>query len=92
MYLRVTPGQNDPAKADEMIRLVPEISAAIRQLPGCQGVQVAVDRATGRSVAVSTFDTREHAAFSRETIGEPLRRLVAAGWQGEEPQIYEVVE
>lgn len=92
MYVRITRGQNDPAKVDETIDLVPDISDAIRSLPGCQGVQIAIDRTTGKSVSISTFDTQTHAQFSRETLGEPLARLVATGWQPEPPEFYEVVE
>jgi hypothetical protein len=92
MYVRVTRGQGDPARVEETIRLVPDVSAALRQLPGCRGVQVGVDRATGKSVAVSTFDTLQQARFARESLGDPIARLVAAGWQGEAPEIYEVVE
>ncbi|MBA2276764.1 MAG: hypothetical protein H0W06_03290 [Chloroflexia bacterium] len=92
MYVRITRGQGDPARIEETIRLVPDVSAALRELPGCQSVQVGVDRATGKSVAVSTFDTLEHAQFARERLGEPITRLVAAGWQGEAPEIYEIVE
>ena len=91
MYVRITRGQGDPARIEETIRLVPDVSAALRQLPGCQGVQVAVDRATGTSVAVSTFDTAEHARFDRATLGEAIARLEAAGWRGEAPEVYEVV-
>jgi len=92
MYVRITRGQGDPARIEETIRLVPDVSAALRELPGCQSVQVGVERATGKSVAVSTFDTLEHAQFARERLGEPITRLVAAGWQGEAPDFYEVVE
>ena len=92
MYVRVTRGHGDPGKLDETLRLVPDVGAAIRQLPGCQGVQVGFDRVSGRTVAVSTFDTLEQAQFTRESLGEPLARLAAAGWQGEAPEIYEVVE
>ena len=92
MYVRTTQGHTDPAKYDEVSRLVPDVRAAIQQLPGCQGVQGGVDRATGDTVSVSTFDTLEHAQFSRDSIGEPLSRLVAAGWQGDTPQIYERID
>lgn len=92
MYIRVTRGQSDPANIDETIALVADISAAIRGLPGCQGVQIAVDRLTGKSVAISTYDTLEHALFSRDTLGVPLARLLATGWQPEPPEIYEIVE
>jgi len=89
MYHRVSHGRSDPAKYDELVGLVPAVRAAIRQLPGCQDVRAGVDRATGRTVSVSTFDTLEHAQFARESLGEPLARLAAAGWHGEAPEIYE---
>lgn len=88
----MTRGQGDPARIDETTRLVPAISAALRKLPGCQGVQVGVDRATGKSVAVSTFDTLAHAQFPRESLGEALADLQAAGWRPEAPEIYEGIE
>ena len=92
MYVRVTHGRTDPAKYDEVTRLVPAVRAAIQQLPGCQGMQGGIDRATGDTVSVSTFDTLEHAKFTRESLGEPLARLLAAGWQGDTPQIYERID
>jgi hypothetical protein len=91
MYLRVSHGRWDPAKHDELTRLVPEVRAAIQRLPGCQDVRSGVERSTGRTVSVSSFDTLEHAQFSRDSLGEPLARLQAAGWQGEAPEIYETL-
>jgi hypothetical protein len=61
VYLRVSRGRWDPAKHDELVRLVPETLVAIRRLPGCQDVRTGVERSTGRTVTVSTFDTPEHA-------------------------------
>lgn len=92
MYVRTTHGHTDPAKYDEVSRLVPDVRAAIQQLPGCQDVQVGIDRATGDTVSVSTFDTLEHAQFNRDSIAEPLSRLRAAGWQGDDPHIYECID
>jgi quinol monooxygenase YgiN len=92
MYLRVTRGHLDPAKSDEAARLVPAIIAAIRQRPGCHGVQVGVDRATGKSIAVSTYETQEQAQYSRELLSEALAPLVALGWQGDAPEIYEQMQ
>ena len=89
MYLRVTRGRVDPAKSDEAIRLVPAIQAAIQQLPGCQQVQTGVDRATGKSIAISSFDTLEQAQFSRERLSDAIAPLLALGWQGDAPEIYE---
>ncbi len=92
MYVRTTHGHTDPAKYDEVSRLVPDIRAAIQQLPGCQGVQVGIDRATGDTVSVSTFDTLEHAQFNRDILAEQMSGLQAAGWQGDAPQIYERID
>jgi hypothetical protein len=44
MYVRITWGQGDSAKIDDTVRLVPALSAALQRLPGCQDVQIAVDR------------------------------------------------
>ena len=92
MYLRVSHGRWDPARHDELARLVPEVRAAIQRLPGCQDVRNGVERSTGRTVTAATFDTLEHAHFSRDSLGEPLARLQAAGWQGEAPEIYETLQ
>jgi hypothetical protein len=92
MYLRVTRGRWDPAKHDELVRLLPEALAAIRQLPGCRDARNGVERSTGRTVVVSTFDTLEQAQLARERLGETLQRLQAAGWQREDSEIYETPE
>jgi len=89
MYLRVTRGRVDPAKSEEAIRLVPAIMAAIQQLPGCRGAQSGVDRATGNSISISTFETLDQAQFSRDRLSEAIAPLLALGWQGEAPEIYE---
>lgn len=92
MYIRVTRGRTDPASLDAVLKAVPAVVAAIRGLPGCQDVRTGIDRSTGRSVAVSSFDTREHAEFDRATIGQALEQLTAAGWQAEAPEVYEAIE
>ena len=89
MYLRVTRGHIDPAKSEEAIGLVPALIAAIKQLPGCQDVQTGVDRATGKSISIGSFDTLEQAQFSREGLGDAMAQLIALGWQGEAPEFYE---
>ena len=91
MYLRSTRGHFDPAKSGEATALLPDIVAAIQRLPGCQGVQAGVDPATGGTLSVSSFDTQEHAHFSRESLGDAFTRLQALGWQGEAPEFYETV-
>ena len=89
MYIRVTRGWLEPAKYDEMARIVPDLTAAIRRLRGCQGFHPGGDRAAGRIVAVSIWDTAEHARWAREALGEVQRRVEATGVRLDPPEIYE---
>jgi hypothetical protein len=91
MYMRVTRGRIDPARADEVSVLGQEIAAAIRRLPGCQGFRAGADRASGRTIAVSTWDTEEHARWSpAEGLGGLVLRMVALGVQLDPPEVFEV--
>lgn len=91
MYLRITRGRFDPARYDESVAISQDIGSAIARLPGFVRYQGAGDRATGTIVAVSSWDTAEHARFPREALGEVVGRLQAAGAQLEPPEIYDVV-
>ena len=94
MYLRITRGRFDPARYEVLLPLSQQIRAAVQALPGCQSMHSGIDRNGGRLVAVSTWDTAEHANFSRETasgLGELVRRTEAIGVQLEPPEIYEIV-
>ena len=93
MYLRITRGRFDPAKYDELLPLSQEVNAAVQALPGCQSIHSGLDRTGGRIAAVSTWDTAEHANFSREAagaVGDVVRRTQALGVQLEPPEIYEI--
>ncbi len=94
MYLRITRGRFDAAKYDELFPMMREVDPIVQALPGCQSVHSAMDRTAGRLGIVSTWDTAEHANFSRETagdLGELVRRTQAMGVQLEPPEIYEIV-
>ena len=93
MYLRITRGRFDPATYDELLPLMREVNAAVQALPGWQRMQSGLDRSGGRLVAVSTWDTAEHANFSRDagSLGDVVRRTQAIGVQLEPPEIYEIV-
>jgi quinol monooxygenase YgiN len=93
MYLRVTRGRFDPSRADEVQALTPELIAVVRQAPGFQHYYGAIDRASGQLTAVSTWDTQEQAAYSRDAIGlgEIMSRLQAIGVQLEPPEVYEII-
>ena len=92
MYLRLTRGRFDPARYDTVVPLVPAITAALRALPGVQDVHVGIDRATGRTLSLTTFDTLEHAQFSRDRLGPVLEPLQALGWEPEAPELYEATD
>ncbi len=94
MYLRITRGRFDSARYDEMLPILGDVKAAVLALPGSQSVESGIDRSAGRVGIVSTWDTAEHASFTRETAGgvaELVRRAQAIGVQFEPPEIYEIV-
>ena len=90
MYLRITRGSFDPSRFDEVRRLNQEIRAGLQRLPGFQGGQAGIDRNAGRLAAVTTWDTEEHARFSRDALGDVLPRVQALGVQFEPPEVYEI--
>ena len=90
-YIRVVRAQFDPAAADQIAGLAADVRGAFRQLPGIQQLHLALDRQGGAGLAVALFDTREHAGFTREALGEIVARLRAAGLRDEAAELYEVV-
>src|SRR3954464_13443519 len=95
MYVRISRAGCDPSKCDEVLAAAAEVNPALRQLPGFQSSYWAVDRARGVMLAVSTWDTRDHAAFPRESLASnpsaaaAAGRMQDAGSQMEPPEIYE---
>ena len=92
MYLRLTRARFDPALADQVVPIATEVRAAMGRLPGLQHNHQGIDRAAGTVAAVSVWDSAEHASFSRETLGDPIRSLRALGVQFEPPEIYEIMD
>ncbi|MBV9357235.1 MAG: hypothetical protein JO023_17125 [Chloroflexi bacterium] len=91
MYMRVTRTRLDPSRLDEALgQLGADLQAAISRLPGYQSYTVGVDRASGQNIAVSTWDTEEHARWPREAIGDIVARLQALGMQLDPPEFFEV--
>jgi hypothetical protein len=92
MYMRVVLGRVDPARVDDEMgrQVVHDVIAALKRLPGNQSYVTGVDRASGRTIAISTWDTKEHARFSSGAGGDIVSRLQALGVQVEPPQIFEV--
>jgi heme-degrading monooxygenase HmoA len=59
------------------------MAAAFRQLPGFESFMSGTDRASGRVIVVSTWDTEEHARFSRDALGgvvQSRRQASACSW------------
>ena len=84
MYMRVTRGRwPDPATVD---------GEAGRQVSGSgrQAAVTDVDRGSGRTVAVSTWDSDEHARFTLDAVGDVPSRLQALGLQLEPSEFFEV--
>ena len=94
MYVRISRVRCDRNKCDEVLAAAEGINPRLRQLPGFQSSYWAVDRTSGAMLAVSTWDTREHAAFPREALSGATdaasRRMQDSGAQLDPPEIYEV--
>ena len=83
----------DPARYDELPTIVPAIGPAIRALPGCQSYVNAGDRGAGKTLTVTTWDTEEHARFSRtDALADVLARLQAIGVELDPAEIYEAFD
>jgi quinol monooxygenase YgiN len=91
MYLRITRARFDPARYDAILPLIRELIAAVQRLPGCQAVYPGMDRTQGTTAFVSVWDSEEHARFSRDVLGDVVKRLEAAGAPAEPPEVLEIV-
>jgi len=91
MFLRCTRAQFDPAKADEVMVTASDLKAALDRLPGIQHSHGAIDREAGRTITITIFDTREHAQFSRDALGDLNPRFQAAGMTMAAPEVYETL-
>jgi hypothetical protein len=89
-YLRVTRSRVEPSRVDEASQVVQAIVADIRQLPGFQSIVIGGNRATGEALAVTTFDTEEHARWTPDPNSDNASRIRALGMQLDPPEILEV--
>jgi hypothetical protein len=91
-YMRVTQATFDPAKAQEYARIQREVGAVMQRQPGVQRFQSGLDAEGGRAIAITTFDTREHASFDRQQLGDVVNQVQAMGAQLSPAAIFEVAE
>jgi len=78
--------------SDSTRQTVRELHLAVKALPGNQSYIGAVDRATGRAMSVSVWDTEEHARFPADALGDLPARLESLGLQVQSSEIMEVTE
>ena len=99
MYIRISRSRCNPSLCDEVLAVAEQTNPALRQLPGFQSSYWGVDRTSGAMVAVSTWDTGEHANFPRDALigaagvgagPEVERRIADAGFQMDPAEIYEL--
>ena len=87
MYVRVTRGRFDPARTDDIERLVAEqLIPALKQRTGFQGYQSGLNSEAGTLVAISNWETREQA----QDIGTVRAPFEALGIRFEPPEIFEI--
>ena len=91
MYIRTTRLRYDPAREDEFVRIWEEaVIPVVQHLPGFKGYQGSIDRDSGTAISIVTWDTAEHARFSRDRIAAAVSQLQAVGVQLEPSEVYEV--
>jgi hypothetical protein len=82
MYARVTTTQGPPERADEAVRVIKEmVIPAAEAIPGFKGGLWLLDRAGGRGIAVTLFDTQESLSASADAAtkirGEGVAKIGA---------------
>ena len=93
MYIRVSRARFDPARSDEVQPILDELVAVVaagQGPPGLQNYYHGADRMAGTAIAITVWDTEEHARFNRAELGDIVTRLQALGVQMEPAEIYEV--
>jgi heme-degrading monooxygenase HmoA len=94
MYVRTSRAHCDPSECDAVLASAERTNPALSQLPGFRSSYWGVDRDTGTLIAVSTWDTREHASFSRDALvsaaGSAASVTLSPGAHMEPPEIYEI--
>jgi quinol monooxygenase YgiN len=89
LYIRVTRSQYDPPQVnkEDAVAVAEAVAAAVKALPGCASYQGAVDWVTGAGIAISTWEDRASANFSRDALGHVMSRLTDLGVRLEPPEI-----
>lgn len=91
MYIRITPFSFDPVRVEAAATISREsVVPMIRALPGFHSYYGGLNRASGRGVSVTTWESEEQATNLREMMREGVAALQASGIVFEAADIYEV--
>ena len=93
MHARVTTLQLDPARVDEMAEnLRRDDVPGFEQLDGFKGMTVITDRDSGKTIALTFWESAEALQASEDAVMDARRRAAETGG-GSEPQVerFEVV-
>jgi hypothetical protein len=89
MYARSTTVIGDPSRIDDGIAFVrDELWPAIRDMDGCRGISLLVDRLSGRCIATTSWETEDALAASRRPV-LPLRDRGVATFGAKPPVVEE---
>jgi len=76
MYARSTTLTADPQRMDDGIRMVrDEIMPAVQGMPGCLGLSMLADRASGRAIVTTSWDSAESMAATTERTQDMRERV-----------------
>jgi len=74
MYARVSTFEGSPDQVDDQIREAREkVAPAVRGIPGSKGLLALVDRVTGKTLAITLWES-EHAMKESEEAADRIRR------------------
>lgn len=93
MHARVNTVQMDPPRIDDALRQLEEQDIpSFRELDGFRGFTVLADRASGKVVATSYWDSEEQMRASEDAVKDARQRAADTGGASSEPQVerYEV--
>lgn len=74
VYSRIARAKFDTTKSAEVVKVAQDSVATFQRLPGFQSVAFHYDRSSGWGIAVSLWDTKEHA----DAVPEGTKDVVAA--------------
>jgi heme-degrading monooxygenase HmoA len=87
VHARVTTLQMDPSTLDEAAaQLENEDAPSFKQLDGYKGMTLIADRDSGKTIALTFWESEEAMRASEESVKDARRRAAETG-RAEEPQV-----